>query len=274
MSGTRLLKWSDHDAGVVPLSLHRCAAATMLVLLSGAALVVFFRWLAGALLNPLQPVALVVTTILTVTAAATIRVAWSHRASAPSRLDWGVMASTSAAAFVLIAALCLPGAPLPSVVVAVIALAAEETWAWAWYIHRLPHSKQEPSPRRAEKAGPTFRIDSAHEEADTKTPDPFSAEVTQQLTRSLAADGAEQLFGWLRLPFASGQRTGSVHVAFCPPLSVTPEVSVEQIDGPEARIKTAQLLPHGARFDLKLAEVAESATTVVVQFMAKTPPRE
>ena len=96
-------------------------------------------------------------------------------------------------------------------------------------------------------------------------------EVVQQLTRSQAADGTEELFGWIRLPFAPGQRTGCIHVAFCPPLCVTPEVTVEQIEGPDARIKTAQLLPYGARFDLKLAATAEASTAVVLQFLARTP---
>ena len=67
--------------------------------------------------------------------------------------------------------------------------------------------------------------------------------VVQQLTRSRAANGTEEISGWLRTSFAAGQRTASVHVAFCPPLGATPELSVEQIDGPEARIKTAQVLP-------------------------------
>ena len=86
--------------------------------------------------------------------------------------------------------------------------------------------------------------------------------------------GPRNSAGWLRLSFAAGQRTGSVHVAFCPPLRVTPEMEVEQIEGPEARIKTAQVLPYGARFDLKLAAAAEQPTTVLLQFTARTRREE
>ena len=93
-------------------------------------------------------------------------------------------------------------------------------------------------------------------------------EVTQQLIRSRAADGTEVLSGWLRTFFAAGQRTGSVHVAICPPLDAVPEVAVEQIDGPEARIKTAQVLPYGVRLDLKLAAAAGEPTGVLLQFSA------
>jgi hypothetical protein len=71
--------------------------------------------------------------------------------------------------------------------------------------------------------------------------------------------------------FAAGQRTGTIHVAFCPSLRVTPELAVEQMEGPEARIKTAQLLPYGARVDLKLASPAQESTTVLLQFTARTP---
>ena len=83
--------------------------------------------------------------------------------------------------------------------------------------------------------------------------------------------GPNELSGWLRMPFAAGQRTGSMHVAFCPPFAATPELAVEQIDGPEVRIKTAQLLPYGARLDLKLAAAAEEPTAVLLQFSARTP---
>ena len=89
------------------------------------------------------------------------------------------------------------------------------------------------------------------------------------MTRIKAADGTEELSGWLRMPFAAGQRTGSVHVAFCPPLPAAPELSVEQIDGPEARVKTAQLLPYGARLDLKLVAASEEPASVLLQFSAR-----
>ena len=148
-------------------------------------------------------------------------------------------------------------------------LLIEESWAWAWHVR---HSFEAAPPN----SRATIRIDAPH----ATTPralsrDPETAElpeeVTQQLTRSQAADGAEEFSGWLRMPFAAGQRTGSIHVAFCPAMAATPELAFEQIDGPEARIKVAQLLPYGARLDLKLAAAAEEPTAVLVQFSARTP---
>jgi hypothetical protein len=123
-------------------------------------------------------------------------------------------------------------------------------------------ARQEPRPPAIEKAGLEF--------AETALPE----DVTQQLTRSTAADGTEELAGWLRVPFAAGQRTQSVHLAFCPPFHHTPELSVEQAEGPAARIKTAQVLPYGARLDLKLHAAEEMSSAVVLQFTAVLENRE
>ena len=93
--------------------------------------------------------------------------------------------------------------------------------------------------------------------------------VSQQFTRTTTADGGEELAGWLRISFAAGQRTKNAHLAFCPPFARAPELSVEQLDGPEARIKTAQVLPYGARLDLKLPPSSESPVAIVLHFTAR-----
>jgi hypothetical protein len=63
---------------------------------------------------------------------------------------------------------------------------------------------------------------------------------------------------------------GESDVAICTPFAVAPKLEVEQLDGPEARIKTAQLLSYGARLDLKLAAAADEPTSVLLQFSART----
>jgi hypothetical protein len=93
--------------------------------------------------------------------------------------------------------------------------------------------------------------------------------VTQQLTRSTTAQGGEVLCGTLRLDLAAGQRTGNLHVAFCPPFAGTPEIAAQQVDGPEARIKIAQLLPYGVRMDIKLVGPSDEPAGVLVQFTAR-----
>jgi hypothetical protein len=234
-------------------------------LLIAAATVVTARRMAGALQTPLEPVSLLTTGALTAAAAVVVRLGWllPRSANRISRVDIAVMAVTSIAAAALCGGVCSPRdtpsniALLPRVIIVI-----EESLMWLWFFAK----SQRPSfsPVKASLRSPL---------CGTKTPDPFvslSAEVTQQLTRSETADGATEVCGRLRLPFAPRQRTGSIHVAFCPPLPVTPELRVEQIEGPEARIKTAQLLPYGARFDLKLAAASEEPTAVLLQFTART----
>ncbi len=99
-----------------------------------------------------------------------------------------------------------------------------------------------------------------------------SLDVLQQLIRRRAADGGEILSGWLRVPLAASQRTANVHVAFCPPFPRTPQVAVEQLDGPAARIKKVQVLPYGVRLDLKLVEISDTADPVVLHFSALCGP--
>lgn len=98
-----------------------------------------------------------------------------------------------------------------------------------------------------------------------------SGDVVQQLTRIKSADGPETIVGWLRLPLAPGQRSGVLHVAFCPPLEGPPKIEFEQVEGPPARIKLAQAYAYGARFDVKLTHPADDDGDLVVQFSAAGP---
>ena len=240
---------------------------SLLGLLTAAALMVVARRLAGALANPLEPATLLTTGILVAAAAAAIRLGWFFSPAHPARrLDRAVMLLTSLSVAALGAGLCLPDTPAVGKFLLCTLLGAEESWAWAWHIR---HSISLPVPRPPSPA-PTPRARLSLDPDVAVLPE----EVTQQLTRSQAADGAEELSGWLRTAFAAGQRTGSIHVAFCPPFAATPELEVEQLDGPEARIKTAQLLPYGARLDLKLAAAAEEPTSVLLQFSARTVQAE
>jgi hypothetical protein len=291
MSNTRSLRWNGRD--VVFLSARSCRFAALMVLawLIVAAAIVTGRGFAGALRMPLEPAALLTAGAVVAAAGVVVRLGWllSLGDTRIGPRDHVVQASTTFAVAFLYVALSHPsGTPAAALIALRLLFVAEEGWAWLWFFRRWQHSTQP-----ATKSGTTFRIDAPHpqqtrhdvgpvvnlpEQVDSLPHEPIDTapppEVTQQLTRSRAADGTEELFGWLRTPFAAGQRTGSVHVAFCPPLEMTPEVEVEQIDGPEARIKTAQLLPYGARFDLKLTAAADSPTTVVLQFVARSPSEE
>lgn len=280
MCAERSIELHRRIDGIPSASLGRWAAGAALGLLICVAVVIAQRRLAGALENPLEVAALLSTGLLAVTAAGGIRVGWHSQPakSVAARADWTVMLSTSAALIALGAALSTAGTQIAGLAVFWTLLAAEEGWAWYWFVSRrvgpIPwpvlhilrwDRPQKPAPHAA-RVGPAWHAPRRPVSAE----EILSEDVTQQLMRSRAADGAEELSGWLRPAFAAGQRTGSIHVAFCPPFAGTPELAVEQIDGPEARIKTAQLLPYGVRLDLKLAAAAEQPTTVLLQFSART----
>jgi hypothetical protein len=273
MSGTRLLKWPIADIGVPMATGCRSAAVGVLGLLSAAAAIVAVRAMAGALQTPLEPAVLLTAGATAAVAGVLIRLGWllPSGTNQAGRLDLAVMAATSFAAAALCSGLCWPRETQAGISLLLrVVIVVEEGGAWLWFL--ASWKRHVPLPVKRSSDPPVRAI----VPRETEAPNPFvvSADVTQQFTRSHAADGAEELSGWLRMPFAPGQRTGSIHIAFCPPLRVAPQLAVQQIEGPEARVKTAQLLPYGARFDLKLAAAAEGPTAVLLQFAARTPPEE
>jgi hypothetical protein len=96
-------------------------------------------------------------------------------------------------------------------------------------------------------------------------------QIVQQLTRTTTGDGADVLRGLLYAAFSAGGRATSVHVAFCPPFRERPRIEFRQTDGPPARIKLAQLLAFGARFDIKLPTPAQGGETVALEISATFP---
>ena len=256
------------------------AGLLLVVLLLGAGLLCWRRAI-GALSSPLGVASLLAVALTVVAMAVIARTLARFRPtkSLPGLLEtWpAVLLSTSVLA--IGAALSLHGTPPTGLAVLWGILIAEEAWAWCPRgLLRLPAMPRWRRPRfrfvrvdapQAVAPHPTARLDDRPIAVAGTSPDET---VTQQLTRSQAADGTESLSGWLRIPVALGQRTANVHVAFCPPFPHTPLARVEQLDGPEARIKTVQLLPYGVRFDLKLREPSESAVAVLLQFSADAPP--
>jgi hypothetical protein len=72
--------------------------------------------------------------------------------------------------------------------------------------------------------------------------------------------------GWLRIPFAPGQRVAFTHVALCPTFSRTPVAEAETMDGPLCEIRPSLVLPWGIRWDVRLDSEATETTEVVLGF--------
>ena len=256
--------------------LARWAAAGLLALVLTAAAILWWRRLAGAFSDPLEPAALLVVSTSIAAVVALTRTAGRYGtggrgAGRRSRLAGGTL---SAATVAIAAALSYPGTPARGLVILWAVLAAGEIWAWRpagwWRIARATRVRAttpEPPPGGAAESGASRPAIPA-----PRFGEPPGDEVTQQMTRSRTAGGSEVLAGWIRLPMAAGQRSANVHLSFCPAFARIPRVSVEQRGGPRARIKAVQVLPHGARFDLKLAALSETAQTVLLEFSAEAAP--
>lgn len=256
-----------------PGELARWAATGFAGFLFFSGAVLCWRRVAGELSAPLEPTVLLLVGVSLAVAAATARLAWRcqserSRAGLPAP---AAAALLSAAVLAVGGALSLPGTSPGGLLILWSVLALEEAWAWApggW--HRLVAGSG--SPARPRPEGAVAAPDSPASrplQARPAMQRPPADDVTQQLTRSRTAEGTEILSGWVRVEMASGQRSANVHLAFCPPFARSPRVAVEQVEGPRARIKTVQLLPYGARFDLKLVALSEEAATVLLEFLAE-----
>ena len=259
------------------VDLRRSLACALVGLLWCAAVLVGWRRLAGALERPLNPAGLLLLGLVVVAAAVGIRSLW-HRLPTPREVSWlkqvMLLLLPTLAVLMLGAAVSVQGTNTGGLVAFWALLAAGELWAWQPIVRQRPSHRPETAPA-ADPPPTTAAVDRTPSENPLPAESPWvipADDVLQQLTRSQAANGSEQLAGWLRAPFAAGQRTTNVHVAFCPPFAKTPQVSAEQLDGPSVRVKTAQLLAHGVRLDLKLASAADTTQTVLLQFTARSNP--
>ena len=228
----------------------------LLVLVAG---VMALRRAAGALTRPPEAAGLLLVGLAAAGVLAAGRL-WRRQGASGARPGTG---SGRWAAYVPALAVLLLGGALTTRGISPLALAVlwgppafvETAWALRWLLARR-------------QSAPAGRAVAEAESDDENTPD----HVTQRHTRFLSGDGGESIAGWLRVSFQAGQRTAAAHVAFCPPLEGLPQMSVWQASGPAARLKTAQLLPHGARVDLKLAVPAAEPADVVLKFAATCPP--
>ena len=267
-------------AGELAVYLRSALAA----LLAVAAAFVVLRRLAGAFETPLPPFPLLAAGVLL---AGLARLA---RAPAPAGRMRAASLLISLAMLVIAASLSLPGSNSVALLGFWAIIVGEGLWAW-----RGAGSKEQGAgSRRGTRAagrgagnagwhafGPSMasrHVGSGEQgpaDGDSvEEPEPTepAADVLQQLTLRVTAEGGQELSGWLRIGLAAGQRTGNLHVAFCPSFDQAPQVQVEAVSGPDCRIKAAQVLPYGVRLDVKLDEPAGSAESVLLWFCAESQP--
>lgn len=240
-------------------------AACGLFLLS---LFLLVRRLGGAFQRPLSPPALIVTAIILAAVATTLHLLWLR--SAPT--SWKRQSASvwlclpSLALLILGASVSLPGSSTAALVLFWGILLGSEATAYLCvrYLGRDTSVVPEcftASPQPA----PDLTTDTTGTTGPAAGSDYPPAEVSQQLVRASDASGHESVHALLRGSFAPGQRSLSLHVAFCPPLVRTPEIHARQLEGEVVRIKVAQVMPYGARLDLRLQVFSQRQESVLIE---------
>ncbi len=238
-------------------------AGVMLV----AAACIWLRRGMGAVSTPLPSAALIGVGGAVAVAALASRYAWrSTGVSRSARVALSCLITISALGFA--AATSLPGSASLGLVGLWVIVVSEELCGWWLCWPASPN--REPVPREAPRS---VAVAQGFEQALLADSSPGLAvpqeRVTQQVTRLLEPDGTERVVGWMRVCFEQGQRLASVHLAFCPPFTRTPEAALERFEGPQVRIKRIQVFPFGARFDLKLDSPAERRLDLLLRVAAE-----
>ena len=95
-----------------------------------------------------------------------------------------------------------------------------------------------------------------------------SENILQQLTRIRLADGHEAIRGELAAEFPTGERQVTLHVAFCPPFELLPQIEVNIADDSDATVKVTQFLHNGTQLEVRLPEPAEEPIRVTIELYA------
>jgi hypothetical protein len=97
---------------------------------------------------------------------------------------------------------------------------------------------------------------------------PTGATAIQQLTRYRTAGGAHSIHGTLLAELEPGERSTTIHIAFCPPFDRLPAVEAEAIDDSSATVKLSQVLHNGVQIDVRLAEPADEKYCITIEMTA------
>ena len=214
-------------------------------------------------IRPLDPVATVLSVAFCAAVAMILRTAWRQPNPRAPWKRWCRWLAPTFCLLLLGVTVSLPQLSLWALTIIWCVILAEESLMLyrdrQWLFGRLNEVSDVPS---AAVPSPTETLQQRRE-SETLAP-----QATQAIIRSLLADGAENIVGTLRASFAPGQRAAIVHVGFCPPLAAVPEMEWEQSSGPEAEVKLTNVLPHGARFDVRLRRALDDAQQVEFAFHA------
>ena len=246
------------------------------VQLAAISLVLFTRRCYGGFAESPNSWTLLATTVTLVTIGALLRLGWHRERTGRSVLaDRWVLAGPTVSLLLLAGSVSLPGSPVWALVVLWLAVLVEEGLCWyagirtggTWFRRPRESSRQ----RVSVQAPPP---ESVVQPAIGQSDQPLAEHVSQMLMRGHEEDGSDVLYGTLRSEFSPGQRAISLHVAICPPMDAVPDFNAEQVDGAPLSIKAAQVLPYGARLDLRLNTSSRQKQAATIRFVARCVPSE
>jgi hypothetical protein len=246
-------------------ALLRAGIVAAIAVFLALAMLLTVRRLAGALQMPLSTWGLLAVGGLAAAAAGGLRGAWRPPQRAVAVGSWAdgfVRYAPSLALLMTAGSVSLRQSPPIGLVGCWALVLGQEFWIWrfAWAGARRTPASVDPLESHPRGPRPALRAEPLQECID-----PRAQDIYQRLTRAHDATGQDLLYGSLRADLAADQRATAVHVAFCPPFPCTPEVVVDQLAGPAAEIKPAQVLPYGARLDVRLARVPPRPASVVFE---------
>jgi hypothetical protein len=122
------------------------------------------------------------------------------------------------------------------------------------------------------RSAPALQLEDTTPSGDGDSGETLPDGVSQRITRASNEQGAEMIYGIVRCDFAPHQRQQNIHIAFCPPLDSAPQLTVDQVDGPTAGIRTTVVETYGAAIEVKLKAARSDLTSVQIQFYACESP--
>ena len=186
-----------------------------------------------------------------------------HKDSAAYRAAQGLLPLSLAIA---VFSICLPSSSVFAILLIVVVLGSEELF---WLVR--PALLRDRTNRRPAKRQPDPVQIVVHENKQAAGKDfvaDFSPEVIRRIERTRGPAGEDICRGQIRSEFFPGQRTAEIHLEFCPPFHTSPVLHIEQIEGPEALVKATQVLPYGARLEVRLARSGSERFETRIEFSA------
>lgn len=252
----------------------RLAVASSAGLLLVLGLFLAGRRLGGAFDQPLSWPAMLALGAGITALACCLRAAWPRAADGPAAVSgWVRLLLPSAVMFLFCYALSLPGSAPWAVALLWFLVVCEEGAWWLAGSPALTTGWRHGPAATASPAAATVSPAAADATGHASRPGPTHearGDVTQQMTRVRDSQGRERVFGQARAEFVSGERSQSIHLAFCPPLDGNPRITARHAGGHAAAITVAQAESFGARFDVRLAGTARQAEHVMIEFEARS----